>query len=210
MVKSQSSVKFGNQICIPLIKRRCLDCSKRFELLNSRAGRAGVVHNFMRGVSLQQTFPLSPFTPEDSGVNRVSGKISSTKIYSYLPAFIVDLGFIMFLFLDITITMKKCNHPVFISDKPVLFLDDFDGLLELHPTNIKRLYMVDAGLTFNSPYPLVLRPQRAVEIILSFDFSARPSDTTPPFKVTPLPPLYWRQVPEVKNYLIQLAFNFYF
>nr|XP_022287822.1 cytosolic phospholipase A2-like isoform X3 [Crassostrea virginica] len=106
--------------------------NKRFELLNSRAGRAGVVHNFMRGVSLQQTFPLSPFTPEDSGVNRVS--------------------------------------------------DDFDGLLELHPTNIKRLYMVDAGLTFNSPYPLVLRPQRAVEIILSFDFSARPSDTTPPFK----------------------------
>lgn len=114
-------MKFGNQICIPMIKWRCLDCSKRFELLNSRAGRAGVVHNFMRGVSLQQTFPLSPFTPEDSGVNRVSGKISSTKIYSYLPAFIVDLGFITFLFLDITITMKKCNHPVFISDKPVLF-----------------------------------------------------------------------------------------
>jgi len=54
----------------------------------------------------------------------------------------------------------------------------------MHPTNEKRLYMVDAGLTFNSPYPLILRPQRAVDIILSFDFSARPSDSTPPFKVT--------------------------
>ena len=61
--------------------------------------------------------------------------------------------------------------------------EDFDGLFEMHPTNVKHLYMVDAGLTFNSPYPLVLRPQREVDIILSFDFSARPSDTTPPFKV---------------------------
>lgn len=108
--------------------------NKRFEVLNSRAGRAGVVHNFMRGLSLQQAFPLSPFNPEESGAN--ANRVS----------------------------------------------DDFDGLLEIHPTNVKRLYMVDAGLTFNSPYPLVLRPQRAVEIILSFDFSARPSDTTPPFK----------------------------
>ncbi|XP_062572187.1 cytosolic phospholipase A2-like [Saccostrea cucullata] len=105
--------------------------NKRFEMLNSRAGRAGVVHNFMRGLSLQQTFPLSPFCPDNEG-NRKS--------------------------------------------------DDFDGLHEMHPTNVKRLYMVDAGLTFNSPYPLVLRAQRAAEIILSFDFSARPSDTTPPFK----------------------------
>lgn len=64
----------------------------------------------------------------------------------------------------------------------------------MHPTNIKRLYMVDAGLTFNSPYPLVLRPQRAVEIILSFDFSARPSDTTPPFKVTYIIHAYNSQV----------------
>lgn len=63
--------------------------------------------------------------------------------------------------------------------------DDFDGIHELHPTNVKHLYMVDAGLTFNSPYPLVLRPQRAVDIILSFDFSARPSDSTQPFKVRP-------------------------
>ncbi|XP_033759860.1 cytosolic phospholipase A2-like isoform X3 [Pecten maximus] len=106
---------------------------KKVEVLNTRAGRAGVVHNFMRGLSLQQTFPLSPFTPSDNiGEARVS--------------------------------------------------DDFSGLLEMHPTNVKHLYMVDAGLTFNSPYPLVLRPQRCCNIILSFDFSARPGDSTRPFK----------------------------
>ncbi|KAK3095950.1 hypothetical protein FSP39_021231 [Pinctada imbricata] len=107
--------------------------NKKFEMLNSRAGRAGVIHNFMRGLSLQHTYALSPFTP---GANPDEKRVS----------------------------------------------DDFDGLHEMHPTSVKHLYMVDAGLTFNSPYPLVLRPQRSVDIILSFDFSARPSDSTPPFK----------------------------
>ena len=54
----------------------------------------------------------------------------------------------------------------------------------MYPTTMKKLYVVDGGLTFNSPYPLVLRPQREVDLILSFDFSARPSDTALPFKVT--------------------------
>ena len=68
--------------------------SKKFELLSTRAGRAGVIHNFMRGLSLQESYPLSPFSPlpteapsADSGVDvdneealevpnpRVSGKI---------------------------------------------------------------------------------------------------------------------------------------
>ncbi|KAK6194956.1 hypothetical protein SNE40_000480 [Patella caerulea] len=105
--------------------------NKNFELLSTRAGRAAVIHNFMRGLSLQQTYPLSPFTP-------VHDRVADG--------------------------------------------DEFDGIFEMHPTNIKHIYMVDAGLTFNSPYPLVLRPQRGVDIILSFDFSARPSDCTPPFK----------------------------
>ncbi|GFR65800.1 cytosolic phospholipase A2, partial [Elysia marginata] len=58
----------------------------------------------------------------------------------------------------------------------------FGSIFDLHPTNVKKLYVVDSGLTFNSPFPVVLRPQREVDIILSFDFSARPSDDTPPFK----------------------------
>ncbi|XP_059164143.1 uncharacterized protein LOC131947080 [Physella acuta] len=105
--------------------------SNSWELLSTRRGRAAVIHNFMRGLSLQQTYPLSPFTPIDKRVNQG---------------------------------------------------DEFDGIFEMHPTTVKHIYMVDAGLTFNSPYPLVLRPQRQVDIILSFDFSARPSDNHHPFK----------------------------
>ncbi|XP_045200375.1 cytosolic phospholipase A2-like isoform X2 [Mercenaria mercenaria] len=119
--------------------------NKKFELLSTRAGRAGVIHNFMRGLSLQQSYPLSPFTPAKKAApdtDEVDGGSNTSSRVS----------------------------------------DDFDGIFEMHPTNVKHLYMVDAGLTFNSPYPVVLRPQREVDIILSFDFSARPSDTTPPFK----------------------------
>ena len=39
---------------------------------------------------------------------------------------------------------------------------------------------------FNSPYPLLLRPQRDVDIFLSFDFSARDKDEESPFKVNKL------------------------
>ena len=62
-------------------------------------------------------------------------------------------------------------------------VDQFDGIFEMYPTSIKKLYVVDGGLSFNSPFPLLLRPQRGVDLILSFDFSARPTDTSPPFKV---------------------------
>jgi len=50
----------------------------------------------------------------------------------------------------------------------------------------KRIYLVDSGLVFNSPYPLVLRPERDVDIFLSFDFSARDKDDEMPFQVTEL------------------------
>ncbi|KAK0060949.1 cytosolic phospholipase A2-like isoform X2 [Biomphalaria pfeifferi] len=105
--------------------------SNSWEFFTTRRGRAAVIHNFMRGLNLQQTYPLSPFTPLEERVKEG---------------------------------------------------DVFDGIFEMHPTNIKHIYMVDAGLTFNSPYPLVLRPQRQIDIILSFDFSARATDNTPPFK----------------------------
>lgn len=77
----QAKLLFEKKYITSRIQRnRFPHCSKRFEVLNSRAGRAGVVHNFMRGLSLQQTFPLSPFNPEESGANanRVSGKTSNT------------------------------------------------------------------------------------------------------------------------------------
>lgn len=37
----------------------------------------------------------------------------------------------------------------------------------------------DAGLVFNSPYPLVLHPARHVDLILSFEFSAPDKDNWP-------------------------------
>lgn len=101
--------------------------SSSVPLLTSRAGRAAMIHNFLRGVSLQKAYPISPFTSIDED----------------------DSPF------------KEIHQPL--------------------QTQRKRLYMVDSGLTFNSPYPLLMRPQRGVEIYLSFDFSARETDATPPF-----------------------------
>lgn len=49
-------------------------------------------------------------------------------------------------------------------------------------TKAKKLFIVDSGLVFNSPYPLLLRPQRAVDMYLSFDFSKRATDSTQPFE----------------------------
>ena len=49
----------------------------------------------------------------------------------------------------------------------------------------KTICLVDAGIAFNSPYPVLLRPERKVEIILSFDFSQRDGgDKEKPFSVS--------------------------
>ncbi|XP_044841783.1 cytosolic phospholipase A2 gamma-like [Mauremys mutica] len=39
-------------------------------------------------------------------------------------------------------------------------------------TNKEFIHLIDAGLAINSAYPLVLRPERKVKLILSFDFSS--------------------------------------
>ncbi|XP_051951832.1 cytosolic phospholipase A2 [Xyrauchen texanus] len=59
---------------------------------------------------------------------------------------------------------------------------EFDRIYEPLDVKSKNIHVVDSGLTFNLPYPLVLRPQRGVDLIITFDFSARPSDSSPPFK----------------------------
>ena len=43
------------------------------------------------------------------------------------------------------------------------------------------IYCLCTGLAFNSPYPLLLRAQRNLDIILSFDFSRRDNDKAPIF-----------------------------
>ncbi|CAL1594458.1 unnamed protein product [Knipowitschia caucasica] len=60
--------------------------------------------------------------------------------------------------------------------------DEFDRINEPLDVKSKKIHVVDSGLTYNLPYPLLLRPQRTVDLIISFDFSARPSDSSPPFK----------------------------
>lgn len=60
--------------------------------------------------------------------------------------------------------------------------DEFDRIYEPLDVKSKKIHVVDSGLTYNLPYPLILRPQRTVDLIISFDFSARPSDSSPPFK----------------------------
>ena len=43
--------------------------------------------------------------------------------------------------------------------------------------------MIDAGLTINSPYPIILRTERHCDVIISFDFSAREKAEMMPFSV---------------------------
>ncbi|XP_062973309.1 cytosolic phospholipase A2 [Elgaria multicarinata webbii] len=67
-------------------------------------------------------------------------------------------------------------------DTAVADPDEFERIYEPLDVQSKKIHVVDSGLTFNLPYPLILRPQRGVDLIISFDFSARPSDSSPPFK----------------------------
>ncbi|KAF7700259.1 hypothetical protein HF521_003217 [Silurus meridionalis] len=60
--------------------------------------------------------------------------------------------------------------------------NEFVHIYEPLDVRSKKIHVVDSGLTFNLPYPIILRPQRGVDLIISFDFSARPSDSSPPFK----------------------------
>ena len=50
-------------------------------------------------------------------------------------------------------------------------------------TDLKKIFLVDSGLGFNIPFPLVLRPERHVELFLTFDFSSRFGDNGSPFRV---------------------------
>ncbi|KAJ8376137.1 hypothetical protein SKAU_G00067170 [Synaphobranchus kaupii] len=109
-------------------------------LFNTREGRAGKVHNFMRGLRLNTAVPLSPFGD------------------------------------------RVCQTPVEDELDAVTDPDEFDRIYEPLDVKSKKIHVVDSGLTFNLPYPLILRPQRGVDLIISFDFSARPCDSSPPFK----------------------------
>ena len=49
----------------------------------------------------------------------------------------------------------------------------------------KTMSIVDSGIAFNSPYPVLVRKERKVDLILSFDLSQRDGgDNELPFKVS--------------------------
>jgi len=93
---------------------------EKVSLLKTRAGRAGLVHNFLRGLQLMST--------------------------------------------------------------PVPSEEEVTDAAEELAVKAKRIYLVDSGLVFNSPFPPLLRARRDVDIFLSFDFSARDRDEEMPFK----------------------------
>lgn len=136
-------------------------------LFKTREGRAGKVHNFMLGLNLNNEIPLSSFTetlsPVEEEVDAVTGQSSLYPFY---------VSYLIYKILSILL-------------KLVMFLDpfEFDRIYEPLDVKSRKIHVVDSGLTFNLPFPLILRPQRGVDLIISFDFSARPSDSSPPFKV---------------------------
>ena len=75
-------------------------------------------------------------------------------------------------------TKKFSNHNFSISDS------GFKGYRESMKTDDKKIYLVDSGLSFNLPFPIALRPQREIELYITFDFSSRKTDDTPPFRVS--------------------------
>ncbi|XP_064615815.1 cytosolic phospholipase A2-like [Liolophura sinensis] len=108
--------------------------SNKYKLLSTRTGRAGVIHNFLRGIALKEEDEET-----ESNDDEEPGSLN--------------------------LTVKKTN-----------------GNKRVFSTHIRKQFVVDAGLTFNSPYPVVLRKARGVDLILSFDFSGRPSDDAQPLK----------------------------
>ncbi|XP_076983677.1 cytosolic phospholipase A2 zeta isoform X2 [Tamandua tetradactyla] len=70
-------------------------------------------------------------------------------------------------------TRGLCLHKDYVAGR------EFVAWKETHPDALPNeltpmrdcLYLVDGGFAINSPFPLVLLPQRAVDLILSFDYS---------------------------------------
>uniref|UniRef100_H2Z676 Phospholipase A2 n=1 Tax=Ciona savignyi TaxID=51511 RepID=H2Z676_CIOSA len=104
-------------------------------IYSSREYRAGKILNYMRGIAINRTYPISPFSPLSGG-----------------------------------------------QENTIAEADEFQKIHEPMEVKKKKVHLVDAGLTFNSPYPCILRPQRAVDLIISFDFSGRPQEVCEPFK----------------------------
>nr|CAD7571157.1 unnamed protein product [Timema californicum] len=126
----------------------------RGRLLDSRSGRAGVVFNPVRG--LKFCSPCAPYVgnPATTTPDDDAALKETAKIRASSPR-------VSCLVADV----------------------DFQGFYEPLTAHTKKLYLVDSGLTFNLPFPALLRPQRDVDIFLAFEFSNRAEDESSPFGV---------------------------
>lgn len=97
---------------------------EKLAVFRTRTGRAGLVHNFLRGLQVLTASILSGEDVED-GMTKAAD----------------ELAF-----------------------------------------NSRHIYLVDSGLVFNSPFPPLLRPERKVDVFISFDFSIRKREVEFPFE----------------------------
>ena len=72
------------------------------------------------------------------------------------------------------------NAQPFYSYLPISEVPEGDADL----TDSRTLFMVDAGLSINLPIPPLVKPQRQVDLMISFDFSAQDADNEFPFQVS--------------------------
>lgn len=79
--------------------------------------------------------------------------------------------------------MRNCYYKIIFIYIFFIVSDAVARMWEPLPSITDFLCIVDAGLSFNSPYPLVLNPQRNIDVIISFDFTNRGSDSAQPFQV---------------------------
>lgn len=74
---------------------------------------------------------------------------------------------------NLNFTRGLCLHKDYVAGKE--FVAWKDTHLDAFPNQLTpmrdQLYLVDGGFAINSPFPLSLQPQRAVDLILSFDYS---------------------------------------
>ena len=121
--------------------------------IDSRAFRAGVIWNPLRGL----TFNKRSIYDNSTSEGNPNSWLKSFQSYRFCSWFIFTDNFEE---------------------------EDFKDYLQCMKTDEKKIYLVDSGLSFNLPFPLTLRPKRGIELYITFDFSSRKSDSTPPFRVS--------------------------
>ena len=75
------------------------------------------------------------------------------------------------------------SHVLLPSTTDLEEIEDAAETADQLSVSAKHIYLVDSGLVFNSTFPPLLRPERNVDIFLSFDFSMRERDLEFPFRV---------------------------